>query len=151
MISPSSLFLFFLGRGVVQGKSFCLSMHTPDMVVNKVLLVSPLASITCFWRISLCGLVRGTAADMYLPWSVPHRDIHCIWEPLSYSVAKVIYSFVEMVFVFLFLFVIQEQFLKGERSSIFSISLFRAPFLFHYLNTIAIKLASQYADLFFSH
>lgn len=30
----------------------------------------------------------------------------------TYTVLKVIYSFVEMVFVFLFLFVVQEQFLK---------------------------------------
>lgn len=40
---------------------------------------------------------------------------------------KGIYSFVEMVFVFLFLIlcVVQEEFLKGERGSIFSVSQFK--------------------------
>lgn len=47
---------------------------------------------------------------------------------LAYTVLKVIYSFVEMVFVFSFLFVVQEQFLKGEMTSIFiNISLCKTP------------------------
>lgn len=65
---------------------------------------------------------------MSFPWSAPHCHIHCIWEPLSYTVVKVLCSFVEMVFVFLFLVVVQEQFLKGEMSSIFiNISLCKTP------------------------
>lgn len=88
----------------VQGKSFCQSMHTPDIVANKVLLVFPLGSITYFWRISLYGLVWGAAADICLPWSVPHYDTHCIWEPLSYTVVKVIQFCSNGVSVSLYLF-----------------------------------------------
>lgn len=82
---------------------------------------------------------------MSFPWSAPHRHIHCIWEPLAYTVLKVIYSFVEMVFVFLFLFVVQEQFWKGDDYIFINISLCKNSQIL-----LLLDRASESADLSFS-
>lgn len=94
-----------------------------------------------FQRI-ISGLVWGAAADICLPWSVPHHDkdivpycdVHCIWEPLSSIVVQSIYTVMLIWYLcscFSFYLWFRSNFQKEKGVAFFKIPLYKT-LTYHY-------------------
>ena len=120
----------------VQGKTFCQCMHTPDIAVNKVLLVVLLGYITLFLEnITLWpGLSCRCRFKVQVQTSLSPGVSLIVTSTASGSLSLILWSILYTVLLkwylcFCFSLWFRNNFLKGGQRSNFSISLFYFYFL----------------------